>query len=250
MLVLINYLKRKILMKNKPILAISAFVTVLIITVGVGVITKVYAKSSLDNTSPTLDATAFAQREQAYQQIINEANQEIEQANQQIATLSGQTFQSPIIQPTSEFLFNSEHAVQIAEQITGIAPSVLPELVIFSGDPAYEVVYANGNIYIDANTGSVLYNGLQVQQTQLITSDQALYIAASYLPGSQPITLSTSTFNGANVYIVGFSDGQSVYIDMSGTIVAVQMAAPAQPSAVNSDSDDDHDDESSESDDN
>jgi uncharacterized membrane protein YkoI len=226
-------------MKNKLFLAISAFIAVFIITIGIGVITKVNAKNSLNDTVPTLDATAFAQREQAYQQIISQANQEIEQANQQIATLAGQNQQSPTAQSISTYLYSPEQAALIAQQTSGAAPSALPELVNFNGTAAYEAVYANGKIYIDANTGSVLFNGLQVQQTQYITSEQALYIAVNYLPGSTPVTMYGSTFNGVNVYVVGFSDGQSVYVDTTGTIVAVQMAAPAQPAANGSTTDED-----------
>lgn len=221
-------------MKNKLSLAVSIFVTVFVITVGIGVITKVSAdNTSKANSSPTVDATAFAQREQQYQQIIAQANQQIELANQQIATLANEitpnSVQEPTSVATSPYLFSAEQASAIAQQIAGVAPKALPELVSFSGTPAYEVVYGNGKVYVDANTGSILFNGLQKTVTK-ITSEQALYIAVNYLKTSQPVAMGTSTYNGANVYVVLFADGQSVYVDMTGKVVAVQMAAPAQPS--------------------
>lgn len=219
-------------MKNKLTLAVSIFVTVFVLTVGIGVITKVSANNNPKvNSSPTVDATAFAQRELAYQQIIAQANQQIELANQQIATLANEFTPNPISEPTLEatstYLFSAEQAASIAQQIAGVAPKTLPELVSFSGTPAYEVIYGNGKVYVDANTGAVLFNGLQKTSTN-ITSEQALYIAVNYLKTSQPVSMNTSTFNGVKVYVIQFADGQSVYVDLTGKVVAVQMAAPAQ----------------------
>jgi hypothetical protein len=221
-------------MKNKLSLVVSIFVTVFVITVGIGVITKVSANNNPPtNSSPTVDATAFAQREQAYQQIIAQANQQIELANQQIATLANEITPNSVPEPTlaatSAYLFSAEQASAIAQQIAGVAPKTTPELVSFSGTPAYEVVYGNGKVYVDANSGAVLFNGLQ-KKVANITSEQALYIAVNYLPTSQPVAMGTSTYNGAKVYVVLFADGQSVYVDLTGKVVAVQMAAPAQPS--------------------
>ena len=116
----------------------------------------------------------------------------------------------------------------------------------FSGSPAYEVIYGNGKVYVDANTGAVLFNGLQTTVTS-ITSEQALYIAVNYLKTSQPVSLDTSTFNGAKVYVVLFADGQSVYVDMTGKVVAVQMASSSQSSSYTDDDDDEHSEASDDS---
>lgn len=230
-------------MKNKTILAVSVFVTVFVLTVGIGVITNVSAKNNLANANPTLDATAVAQRELAYQQIIEQANLQIEEANQQIATLANQTLQAPTVLP-SEFLFSADQASALAQQIAGVAPKETPILISFSGTPAYEVVYGNGNVYVDANSGAILFNGLQKVSAN-ITSEQALYIATEYLGSSQPVDIKLSTFNGAQVYVVLFSDGQSVYVNMAGQVVAVQMASPSSSyGSSNDDSDDDeHEDD-------
>jgi hypothetical protein len=229
-------------MKNKIALAISIFVSVFIITIGIGVITKVSADNNPQvDLSQTVDATAIAQREQEYQEIIAQANQQIELANQQIATLANEiTSQSSVestFEATSTYLFSPEQASAIAQQIAGVPPKNMPELVSFSGIPAYEVIYGNGKVYVDANTGAVLFNGLQKAMTN-ITSEQALYIAVNYLKTSQPVSMNTSTFNGTQVYVVLFADGQSVYVDLTGKVVAVQMASPAQ--AQSNSEDDDH----------
>ncbi len=237
-------------MKNKISLVVSIFVTAFVITVGIGVITKVSANNNPQgNSSPTADATAFAQREQQYQQIIAQANQQIELANQQIATLANEitpeSLSEPTIEVTSPYLFSAEQAAAIGQQIAGVAPNELPELVSFSGTPAYEVIYGNGKVYVDANTGTVIFNGLQKPVTT-ITSEQALYMAVNYLKTSQPVSMNTSTFNGAKVYVVLFADGQSVYVDMTGKVVAVQMASPVQTSnnSSSSSSDTEHESES------
>jgi hypothetical protein len=233
-LTLINLLMRFMKMKNKSLIAISVFITVLVLTVGVGVITKVSASNGQTNVSPTLDAAAYIQREQAYQQIISQANQQIAQANQQIASLASQIGSVSTVQATPVYAVTADQASSIAQQLAGSAPNAVPQLVSYSGTPAYEVVYNNGKIYVDANSGSVLYNGLQTQVTN-VSSKQALYIAMNYLPTSQPVAMNYSTFNGARVYVVAFADGQSVYVNMAGNIVAVQMAQ--QSSNTNQSSD-------------
>ena len=230
-------------MKNKSFLAISAFITVFVITVGIGVITKVSANNVTVSSSPTVDAAAYALREQAYQEIINQANQQIELANQQIATLAGVAI-TPSEPISVAYPYSAEQAAAIGQQIAGIAPTATPELVSYNGTAAYEVVFDNGKIYVDANTGSVLYNGLQVQVVN-ISTQQALYIAMNYLPNSQPVSMYYSTFNGASVYVIDFSDGQSVYVDLVGNVIAVQMASPSQSSG-NSENNDQN--ESSETD--
>lgn len=223
-------------MKNKLSLIVSIFVTVFVITVGIGVITKVSANNTPQvNTSPTVDATAFAQREQAYQQIIAQANLQIELANQQIAALANQITPQTPAEATVTYAVTAEQASTIAQQTVGVAPAELPGLVDFSGTPAYEVVYDSGKVYVDANTGAVLFNGIP-KPVKNITSEEALYIAVNYLKTSQPVAMGTSIFNGAKVYVVLFSDGQSVYVDLTGNVVAVQMAAPAQPSNNSSES--------------
>ncbi|KAF0111177.1 MAG: Peptidase [Chloroflexi bacterium] len=217
-------------MKNKSILVLSAFVTVFLLTIGIGVVTNVIAKNNQANVAPTVDVTAFIQREQAYQQMINEANQKIEQANQQITALMGSVTQESAQDTTSLYLFTADQASAIAQSIAGVTPKDIPIVVNFNGSPAFEVIYKHGNIYIDANTGTVLYNGLEKKSTY-ITSEQAIKIAKSYLNNNQVTAINFGTFNGSKVYVVIFSNGQSVYIDLTGKIVAVQMASQSSSSS-------------------
>lgn len=235
-------------MKNKSVLVVSAFVTVFLLTIGIGVITNVIAKNNQVIAAPTVDTAVFVEREQAYQKMINEANQKIDQANQQITTLMNQTVEAPTAMPTPEYLFTENQASVLAQSIAGIAPKEIPVLVNFSGTPAYEVVYGNGKIYVDANTGKILYNGLQ-KQTVYITSDQALLIAKTYLGSDQVTAINFGDFSGSKVYVVSFSNGQSVYVNMTGSVVAVQMASNNSSSSSSQPSDDREDDHEVEHDD-
>ncbi len=227
-------------MKNKTLLAISAFITVFILTLGIGVVTTVTAKNNAANALPTVDATAFIQREKDYQQLINEANLRIEAANQQIATLSTNLSADSSEEANVVYLFSAEQALVISQQLTNATPQGEPTLVNFGGSPAYEISFINGKVYIDANTGAVLYNGL-VKPLNNISSDQALVIASAYLPTSMPVSIHFDDFNGATVYEIEFADGQKVYVDMSGKVVAVRMASSS--SSGSSETEDSHESE-------
>ncbi|MCX6055938.1 MAG: hypothetical protein NTZ74_13695 [Chloroflexi bacterium] len=217
-------------MKNKTVLVISAFVTVFLLTVGIGVVTNVMATNNQPTAVPTVDTSIFVQREQAYQQIINEANARIVQANEQITTLVNLTATAPAPEPTPVYLFSVEQASALAQLVAGIAPKELPTLVSFSGTPAYEVIYGNGNLYIDANTGSILYNGLQ-KAAEFINSSQAVAIAKAYLNNNSFTSVNFGQYNEAKVYVVSFSDGRNAYVDLKGNILAIQMPSVSSGSA-------------------
>jgi uncharacterized membrane protein YkoI len=208
-------------MKNKTLLVIAAFVTVFLLTIGIGVVTNAVAKANQLPPVATVDTAAFLEREAAYQKLINEANQKIEQANQQISQLLAAT-SAPTAEPTSMYLFTPDQASEIAKHVTGVYPKTSPELVVFNGVTAYEVKFATGNIYVDANTGAIIYNGIQAANPY-ISSDKAIAIAKSYLGNNGFISINFGTFSGAKVYVVYFSNGQSVYISLYGKVLAVQM---------------------------
>ena len=215
-------------MKNKTLLVVSAFVTVFVLTIGIGVVTKVSANNRQVAATQTMDAAvAFSEREQAYQQLIEQANQQLSQANQQIATLTSFGQIETTAQATPVFSISADQAVSIASQLAGAAPKEQPELVSYNGTPAYEVEFENGKIYVDAANGSILFNGLQIQVVN-ITPENALNVAMNYLPTAQPVDMYYGRYNGSQVYVVVFNDGQSVYVDMAGRVVAVQMAPPQQ----------------------
>lgn len=213
-------------MKNKLALIISVVMTTILITIGIGVIRNVNADNQQAVVVPTATAIQSNDREQAYQQLLADANAKIELANQQIEQLVNQ-MPTQGVETVSPYLFSAPQAAALASNIAGVAPNALPELVNFNKTPAYEAVYGNGKIYIDANTGRILYNGLQAKPTN-INASQAVNIAARYLNRTDVISIDVVPFNGTNVFMVGFSDGTQVYVDTTGQIVAIQM--PSQDS--------------------
>ena len=57
------------------------------------------------------------------------------------------------------FAVSAEQAAAIAQQaVPGAAVSGTPELVLFQGTPAYEVVLDAGVVYVDAQSGAVLFS--------------------------------------------------------------------------------------------
>ena len=103
---------------------------------------------------PTEDLTVLLQeREAEYRQLLDQANAQLEQAYQQLATQTPQA-------GAPAYPVSPEQAAMIA---MGVAPgatlAATPELVSFQGVVAYEVILSRGKVYVDATSGSVLYNG-------------------------------------------------------------------------------------------
>lgn len=116
-------------------------------------------------------------REAAYQQLIDQANQRLQQAydqqkataakiNQARSVAAAPRTQQPAVaaaaaaQPAAPTL-SVDSAVNIAIDASGGKRLIRnPELVMFEGKVAYEIGFTNGAIYVDANSGSVLYNGV------------------------------------------------------------------------------------------
>ncbi len=228
-------------MKNKTIILTSVFIAAVLITIGIGVVTNVNALNSAVTPSPTLAPVATNLREQEYQQLISDANAKIELANQQIEALLNVTPESDD-EEDAPYLFTAEQAAALAMNIAGVLPNQLPELVIFNNVTAFEVTYGNGKIYIDADSGKILYNGLQAQAAQ-INADQAVNIATSYMGRSDVVSIDVTSLDGKTVYVVGFSDGTLVYVDTTGQIVAIQLPSSGGYSDDSEDSEEEHEEE-------
>ncbi len=119
-------------------------------------------------TDPTADPAvqaAIQQREAAYQQLIQQANERLQQAYQQLNQTAGQP--QPQTQPVapaapdaSAYAVSPQMATMIAlTAAPGAALTRAPELVNFQGSVAYEMLLDRGTVYVDANSGQVLYNG-------------------------------------------------------------------------------------------
>jgi uncharacterized membrane protein YkoI len=220
-------------MKNKITIAVSVFLTVLLIVIGVGVSKAVAYRNSAQSAGVTETVAYYSTREAQYQQMISDANNAITQANQQIMALQGQPSTT-----VAQYAITLEQAVQLANTAAGESTTQVPTLVNYTGVAAYEVVYPVGKVYIDANTGAVLFNGVLAAKT--ITAQQAAQIAINYTGNTQVASVIGGTYNGLQAYRVTFSNGQVVYMNTYGTILAMQ---PAPAPITMQESDDDHEDD-------
>ncbi len=149
-------------------------------------------------------------------------------------------------QPTSApakpvYALSAEQAGTIALEATpGSKLAGTPGLVSFEGTPAYEVTLDLGKVYVDANSGRVLYNGAIAAQSPNnnangatagtggpVTSDQAVQIARSYLGGGNVVAMQTAQQDGMNYYAIQFDNGTVVVVSAdTGQIVEVQQGQP------------------------
>jgi len=144
------------------------------------------AETTLE-TGSLPEEQSIMEREAAYQDLIQEANQRL---NKMYAQAYGVVPDASVKQlnehyqliyaqdpaNAAPYAFSLQQAASIALQA---APGAVllrpPELVDFQGVVAYEVVLDKGMIYIDASTGEILYNGLLAPPTttQANTGDQS-----------------------------------------------------------------------------
>ena len=136
-------------------------------------------------TAPDAVASAQAQvdqmqalmleREAAYRKLIDQANQQLAQAYQQQQTPITRTNRAAPAQPQAQAQTQPAAASSNAAPTVAVSPDAAqqiainaangshlrrgPELVLFNGTVAYEVLFSRGAIYVDANTGQVLSIG-------------------------------------------------------------------------------------------
>ncbi len=184
-------------MTQKTALILSVVLTAFVLIVGAGVIARVSQPAAVAAAAPASAAAAAAptaaapapdvaaqvqdllqQREAQYRQLIDQANQRLATMNQQLAVAqAAQAAQAahpraaaPAVPATGttqaaapQFTLSSDSARDIAVQAANLATMIrAPELVRFEGKVAYEVGFTRGVIYVDANSGAVLYNGTQL----------------------------------------------------------------------------------------
>ena len=111
------------------------------------------------------------EREAAYRDLIRQANERLQAAEQQAAAAPAaqpaaarstavQAKPADAASATPTYAISADAAVGIANGVvSGMAMVRGPELVLFDGHVAYEIVFKHGNVYVDANTGQVLFNG-------------------------------------------------------------------------------------------
>ncbi len=79
---------------------------------------------------------------------------------QTIAPAASDNNAAPAIDPAALAKLTAAQAAQIALNVVPNGTVTrTPELVSYQGTTAYEVVLNQGTLYVDANTGKILYNG-------------------------------------------------------------------------------------------
>jgi hypothetical protein len=161
-------------MTQKTALILSVVLTAFLLMVGGGVVARV---SQPEATLATADATAqvqelLQQREAQYRQLIGQANQRLSALNEQwaaapaaqVAPVAPRTpaAPAPARAAVPPITLLPDAARDIAVRAANFATLIrVPELVRFEGKVVYEVGFTRGVIYVDANTGAVLFNGTQ-----------------------------------------------------------------------------------------
>jgi uncharacterized membrane protein YkoI len=211
-------------MKSKIVLFSSIFLTVFVLLIAVGIVSAMNSLNSNEPT-PTVQPVAvqqqLAEREAAYNNLIAQANQRIETLNNQITELKKNKSQVSQQQPA----ITVDKAARLAVDSTGEQETILklPELVSYQNKPAYEVNLQNGTVYVDSETGEILFSSVKAQ----ISAKQAGEIAGKYLGGMNPkyADIKLVNLNGVEIFRVTFSGDKDyiVFIDLAGNVIKAQI---------------------------
>lgn len=157
-------------MNQKIALILSAAVTAFVLVVGGAIIGKVSQPGTASLTPDAAELQAiYAQREAEYQARLAEANAALSAmyARQETAATPGTVQARPATVPAT---LSPQDAMLVAAMAAPRATILrLPELVNYQGTVAYEVALDAGMMYIDANSGQVLYNGTTQPQNSVQT---------------------------------------------------------------------------------
>ena len=176
-------------MNQKFAFLVSGVLTAFVLVIGGGLAGRLsqsaaapapVAAATQSAPAPSIDPASqviaqLQDREVAYQQLIDQANQRLAAMNQQLAVAqaaqAAQAARTRAAAPAApapaaaqsaapQITLSPDAARDIAVQAANFATMIrAPELVRFEGKVAYEVGFTRGVIYVDANTGAVLYNG-------------------------------------------------------------------------------------------
>ncbi len=231
-------------MKPKTTLLVSIALTAFVLVIVANVVSSASAQggSSIFGDDPQLQQ-AILDREATYNQMLEEANNRIVELQAELDKQQGSV-------NDSEIKVTPEQAIQIAEGAAAFGATYLgnPELVSFEGAVAYEVPYQEGNIYIAADTGEVLFNGTLVLAPSRINAEDAAQIASNYLNNPRVTNVKMTYLNGELVWAVGFKNGDVVFVSDTGELLLVRLESGGGGSSSRG-SDDDHDEREHEDDD-
>jgi hypothetical protein len=148
-------------MSQKTMIALAGSVTAFILVIAGGVFASLSGGTASAAAAPVATLSPAVrdllnQREAAYQALIDQANQRLLAAEQSSVAVDATPDASEAYAPS---LSQDEAAILALRSAPGAGLTGQPELVEFQGTPAFEVPTTFGPVYIDAISGSVLYNG-------------------------------------------------------------------------------------------
>lgn len=147
-------------MKQRNALIAAAGFTAFVLVV-IGGLAGRLSSASATVPSPTVDPALMAQiqdREAAYQNLVQQANDRLQQAYEQLGQVQKQAQSA---QMTTTYPVSPDLAAGLALSLApGAKLTSVPALVDFQGTVAYEVILDRGSMYIDATTGRLLYDGM------------------------------------------------------------------------------------------
>jgi uncharacterized membrane protein YkoI len=145
-------------MSQRIALTVSVGLTAFVL-VFIGAAIHIGRQAQSAAANPTLDPQLVAQlqaREAAYQAMIAQANSQYQ------ATAPAST-STPAQEPTVTYPISPELAASIALSVApGSSLVQNPVLISFQGAVAYEVTLNTGRVYVDANSGQILFNGADI----------------------------------------------------------------------------------------
>jgi hypothetical protein len=199
--------------------------------------------AAISGLTPDIQAL-ISERESQYIAMINQANAQLTQVQQAAAS-------DVTVSEVTSTQVTPEQATEIADAaaLGGASRTGDPALVNFEGTIAFEVPYDFGNIYIDATTGEIIFNGTISLEPTPITAEQAANIAASYLGRSDVYHVDIVELYGQMVFRVKFGNSDAVFVDQYGTILLVRLAPEnggnggGSGESQEEDHDDDHEEE-------
>jgi len=219
-------------MVQKSALLLSIGLTAFIVFIMSGLLQVFAAGPSVASAATEISpevAQLISEREAGYIETINLANQQLLEAQ---AALDAQGVSSGASASTA---ISPEQATELAlgsalsgSQLTGEA-----QLVNFEGLVAFEVPFNLGNIYIDATTGELIFNGTINLQPSPVTQEQAAKIASTYLGRTDVYKIEIVRLYGIDVFRVKFLNGDAVFVDPYGQLLLVRLA-PAKSASDDS----------------
>lgn len=147
-------------MNQKLTIVLAASITAFVLILTGAIISGTTQPASASGAADL--ANVYAQREGEYQTRLEEANAALAEANAQQGISTQIQAESAAAQMAA---ISPQDALQVAF-LRAPNASLLrtPELVLFQGTLAYEVALDGGMIYVDANSGALLYDGTAIVQ--------------------------------------------------------------------------------------